>query len=51
MPMHYGGKGMGNKSKPKPKSAPKPKSNGLTPKQEKNLPPALKRAILAKRGK
>ena len=49
--MHYGNKGMGNKAKPKPKTAPKPKSNGLTPKQEKNLPDALKRAILAKRGK
>jgi hypothetical protein len=48
--MHYGNKEMG-KPKPKPKSAPKPKSNGLTPKQEKNLPAALKRAILAKRGK
>ena len=49
--MHYGGKGMGNKPKPKPKSAPKPKSNGLTEKQKKNLPPALQKAIMAKRGK
>jgi hypothetical protein len=51
MPMHYGSKGMGNKPKPKPKSAPKPKSNGLTDKQKKNLPAALKKAIMAKRGK
>jgi hypothetical protein len=51
MPMHYGGKGMANKPKPKPKSAPKPKSNGLTEKQKKNLPPALQKAIMAKRGK
>ena len=44
---------MANKPKPKPvpKTTPKPKSNGLTPKQEKNLPPALKKAIMAKRGK
>ena len=49
--MHYGGKGMANKPKPKPKSAPKPKSNGLTEKQKKNLPPALQKAIMAKRGK
>ena len=51
MPMHYASKGMGNKPKPKPKSAPKPKSNGLTEKQKKNLPPALQKAIMAKRGK
>ena len=51
MPMHYASKGMGNKPKPKPKSTPKPKSNGLTPKQEKNLPEGLKKAIMAKRGK
>jgi hypothetical protein len=50
MPQHYSG-GMGNKPKPKPKSAPKPKSNGLTDKQKKNLPAALKKAIMAKRGK
>tara|TARA_R100001591_G_C4327458_1_gene177157 strand:+ start:487 stop:642 length:156 start_codon:yes stop_codon:yes gene_type:complete len=44
---------MANKPKPKPvpKTTPKPKSNGLTEKQKKNLPPALQKAIMAKRGK
>jgi hypothetical protein len=53
MPDHYGSmnskKGNDKKMNPKPK-AEKPKAKGLTEKQEKNLPAALKRAILAKRG-
>lgn len=46
MPQHTGKKMNGNG-----KSKPKPKSNGLTEKQKKNLPPQLQKAIMAKRGK
>lgn len=48
MPQHYGG---GKKMNGNGKSKPKPKSNGLTEKQKKNLPPQLQKAIMAKRGK
>ena len=48
MPQHYGG---GKKMNGNGKSRPKPKTNGLTEKQKKNLPPALQKAIMAKRGK
>ena len=47
-------KGNDKKIKPKPKEEKpkeeKPKGKGLTDKQKKNLPLALQRAILAKRG-
>ena len=53
MPDHYGSmnskKGNGKKMNPKPKEE-KPKAKELTAKQKKNLPPALQKAILAKRG-
>jgi hypothetical protein len=48
MPQHYGG---GKKMNGNGKSKPKPKTNGLTEKQKKNLPPQLQKAIMAKRGK
>ena len=48
MPQHYGN---GKKMNSNGKSKPKPKRNGLTEKQKKNLPPALQKAIMAKRGK
>jgi len=48
MPQHTDKKMNGEK---KMKNDKKPKAKSLTAKQEKNLPPALKRAILAKRKK
>jgi len=49
----YGASRMNSKmsGEKKMKKEEKPKAKGLTAKQEKNLPPALKRAILAKRKK
>jgi hypothetical protein len=49
MPGHYGDKKMNGEKKMKKEE--KPKAKGLTEKQKKNLPPALQKAILAKRKK
>jgi hypothetical protein len=46
MPQHYGDKKMNGKMNGKKA---KPKAKGLTEKQKKNLPPALQKAIMAKR--
>ena len=48
MPGHTDKKMKGEK---KMKKEEKPKAKGLTEKQKKNLPPALQKAILAKRKK
>ena len=40
-----------HKDKKMPPAKPPPKSNGLSDKQKKNLPPALQKAILAKQKK
>ena len=49
MPGHYGDKKMNGEKKMKNEK--KPKAKGLTEKQKKNLPPALQKAIMAKRKK
>ena len=49
MPQHYGDKKMNGKMNGKNEK--KPKAKGLTEKQKKNLPPALQKAIMAKRKK
>ena len=48
MPEHYGNKKMNGEKKMKDE---KPKAKELSDKQKKNLPPALQKAILAKRKK
>ena len=50
MPQHYGDKKMNGKMNGKKANKPKPsKAKGLTEKQKKNLPPALQKAIMAKK--